>query len=611
MGFMPQRTISDVLTGVFQHDFILPAIQREFVWNKSQVCRLFDSLMLGYPIGTFLTWKVPQAKVGDYVFYDFVRDYHQRDNPYCPVIKPPTGKPLTAVLDGQQRLTALNIGLRGSHADKAPRLWWNNPHAFPVKRLHLHLLSAKHRDELGLSFDFRFLTNLEAASSDPGDAFWFEVREIMKLPEAYDVMQYLAEHKLGNNPGAVRTLSRLHAVVHTEQTINYYEEESGDLDKVLNIFIRVNSAGTVLSYSDLLLSVASSQWKELDAREAVRGLVTSLNQVGQGFDISKEMVLKAGLVLLDRGDIRFQLKNFDRDTMQQLEANWERLSTKLLLAVRLLHNFGFNRETLAANSVVIPLTYYLAKRELDDSYLSGQQHAADREVVRKWILRSLLKAGVWGSALDQLLIGLRSAVKDHGDGGWPQDEVEAEMARRGKSLAFQAAEIDDLVRQEYGKRAFSVLAMLYPPSDISQSMHVDHVFPKSRFTRSKLQKAGVEEQAISEFLELSQQLCNLQLLPGPVNVQKQAMMPLEWLESMYTDAAQRSMWLTTYDAEGLPASMADFRGFALARRERMRQRLSSYLGVDLSSGENEEAVQPPMEEVDEEVQLLEAGHVNE
>ncbi len=130
---MPQRTIADVLKGIFQHDFILPAIQREFVWNKSQICRLFDSLMLGYPIGTFLTWKVPQERASDYVYYDFVREYHQKDNPYCPVLKPPTGKPLTAVLDGQQRLTALNIGLRGSHADKAPRLWWNNPHAFFVR----------------------------------------------------------------------------------------------------------------------------------------------------------------------------------------------------------------------------------------------------------------------------------------------------------------------------------------------------------------------------------------------------------------------------------------------------------------------------------------------
>ncbi len=322
---MPQRTIADVLKGIFQHDFILPAIQREFVWNKSQICRLFDSLMLGYPIGTFLTWKVPQERASDYVYYDFVREYHQKDNPYCPVLKPPTGKPLTAVLDGQQRLTALNIGLRGSHADKAPRLWWNNPHAFPVKKLHLDLISAKQGDELGLSFDFRFLTTAEAAANAAGGAFWFEVRGVMDLPEAYDVMQYLAQHQLGNNVQAVRTLSRLHAVVHTEQVINYYEEESGDLDKVLNIFIRVNSAGTILSYSDLLLSVAASQWKELDAREAVRGLVTALNQVGQGFDLSKELVLKAGLVLLDRGDIRFQLRNFDRDTMQQLEVNWDRV----------------------------------------------------------------------------------------------------------------------------------------------------------------------------------------------------------------------------------------------------------------------------------------------
>ncbi len=168
----------------------------------------------------------------------------------------------------------------------------------------------------------------------------------------------------------------------------------------------------------------------------------------------------------------------------------------------------------------------------------------------------------------------------------------------------------NLVRQEYGKRAFAVLAMLYPPGDISQSIHVDHVFPKSRFTKSRLQKAGVPADQIPEFMSLSQELCNLQLLPGPVNVQKRAMMPTEWLKSMYTDAAQRSMWLTTYDAEGIPDDMGQFREFALSRRERMRQRLSVYLGVDLAS-EDGEVNEPPMEQVDEEVQLLEAGHLNE
>ena len=51
--------------------------------------------------------------------------------------------------------------------------------------------------------------------------------------------------------------------------MNYYQEKDQDLDKVLNIFIRVNSGGTPLSYSDLLLSVADAPVEALDAREEI------------------------------------------------------------------------------------------------------------------------------------------------------------------------------------------------------------------------------------------------------------------------------------------------------------------------------------------------------
>jgi hypothetical protein len=605
---MPQRTIAEMMTGVYRHDFVLPAIQREFVWNRSQVCRLFDSIMRGYPIGTFLTWKVPAERVGDYVFYDFIRDYHQRDHPYCPSLKPDGGNPITAVLDGQQRLTALNVGLRGSHAEKLPRLWWNNPQAFPVKHLYLDLRGAGGEEELGLSYDFRFLATEEAEDgTTKNGAEWFKVSHVLNMEDQFGVIQYLQKLELANDPVVTKTLVKLYSVVHTDRLINYYEEESDDLDKVLNIFIRVNSSGTALSYSDLLLSVATAQWKELDARDAIRELVDELNKIGQGFNFSKDLVLKTGLVILDKGDIRFQLRNFDRDTMQQLESGWNQLRRKLLLAAELLHQFGFSRDNLAANSVLIPITYYLHHRDLDQSYLTNQHSAGDRTAARRWVLKSLLKTGVWGSSLDQLLVGLRKAIKEQGAGGWPTLAVEAEMSRRGKSLQFESAELDDLVRQEYGKRAYAVLATLYSLADTTTTVHVDHIFPHSRFTSARLSKAGFDRAEIAELADLAEQVCNLQLLPGPVNVQKQAMLPLDWLAQHYADDAQRNMWLTTYDAQGLPADIGDFRKFALQRRERMRKRLADILGVDLSHPA--EVVAPTsetMDAVDEQAEMLTA-----
>ncbi|MCE2457133.1 MAG: recombinase family protein [Dehalococcoidia bacterium] len=83
-----RRYVIKTLDEIHRHDLVLPAIQREFVWRPGQICRLFDSLMQGYPFGTLLYWRIDPENSGKFQFFDFVRDYHQRDNPHCPPVGP-------------------------------------------------------------------------------------------------------------------------------------------------------------------------------------------------------------------------------------------------------------------------------------------------------------------------------------------------------------------------------------------------------------------------------------------------------------------------------------------------------------------------------------------
>ncbi|MCY4652320.1 MAG: DUF262 domain-containing protein, partial [Dehalococcoidia bacterium] len=76
------RTIKQTLDQIYRHDLVLPAIQREFVWSHDQICRLFDSLMQGYPFGAFLYWQIEPENSKNFKFYDFVREYHERDHPH-------------------------------------------------------------------------------------------------------------------------------------------------------------------------------------------------------------------------------------------------------------------------------------------------------------------------------------------------------------------------------------------------------------------------------------------------------------------------------------------------------------------------------------------------
>lgn len=164
--------------------------------------------------------------------------------------------------------------------------------------------------------------------------------------------------------------------VHNKNLISYYEERSQQLDKVLSIFIRMNSGGTVLSYSDLLLSIAVAQWSG-DARTEIHTLVDELNATGEGFNFSKDLVLKAGLMLAEIGNVGFKVENFVRENMEILEKRWPDIKRSLAVTVRLLASFGFNEKTLRADSAVLPIAYYVCRRNLDFDYVTKGQYASD------------------------------------------------------------------------------------------------------------------------------------------------------------------------------------------------------------------------------------------
>lgn len=581
-------TIRELLEAIQKNQFVLPAIQREFVWKPEQIARLFDSLMQGYPFGTFLYWKVEKDNSSCYKFYSFVRDYHELNNPHCPQLPVFHDTDLTSVLDGQQRITALNIGLCGSMAWRLPYKWKNNPDAYPTRHLYLDLL-ADHgdSDESGEKYRFEFLTEERVVSSKP-DECWFKVSDILGMQSGPSMLVWLNERlPQEDTTKAFTTLDQLYRVVHDKNLISYYEEKSQDLEKVLNIFIRMNSGGTVLSYSDLLLSIAVAQW-DGDARQEIHSLVDELNSTGDGFTFSKDIVLKAGLMLAGIGSVGFKVENFNRQNMEILERRWPDVKRGLKVAVQLLASFGFNERTLRADSALLPIAYYIGHRGLDSNYVSKSIYAKDRQTIRTWLIRSLLKAsGIWGSGLDTLLTALRDTINTHGADGFPVRELQTVMAKRGKSLIFSEEEIDEIVEMEYGdKRMFALLSLLFPFVDVTNHhFHIDHVFPKSRFAMPKLKRAGVPEDSIDSFKQMANSLPNLQLLEGTENIEKQAAMPAEWIMESFGAGATRTNYRDNHLLGEVPESITDFESFYSSRKAALRLKIAQMLAN--SEGETE------------------------
>jgi hypothetical protein len=586
MGHKEPMTIAAALRLTQKNELILPAIQREYVWKPSQVIKVFDSIMRGYPVGSFLSWRVLPETISKFKFYGFMRDYSAFDKRHNPVVDIPADREVTAVLDGQQRLTSLNIGLRGTYAYRNKNGWASKEWSYPTRCLYLNLLDEAPENEAGLKYHFAFLTKdqVEAAAEDEARK-WFPVAEIFDAAEPAAMMQIPAKYSVGNDAGAVAMVGRLWQAVHHNASLHFYEEDDQDIERVLDIFVRVNSGGTVLSYSDLLLSIATAQWKG-DARAAVHDLVESLNKTGQGFDFSQDTVLKSGLVLADVGDIAFKVKNFTKANMAVLELNWEALSTSLQVAVGILSDFGLSAATLAADSVLIPVAYYVHLRGLTQSYRFSTKDKADRAALRSWVLRSLIVRGVWGSGLDTLLRDLRETIKKSGADRFPLEAIERTMALRGKSLEVTAALVEDVLDLGYGgTRTWAVLATLFDHVDTKMQYHVDHVFPQAALDAKLLKKAKAanggrtfSDAEIGEITARRDLLPNLELLPGPVNIGKSDTAPDTWVAKEHSDGDERRSFLRLNALPAdLPHSAEDFLAFFEARRATLAERIKDKL----------------------------------
>lgn len=584
MSYQTALTISEIIEDIHKKKYLLPAIQREFVWEPAQIERLFDSLMRDYPISSFLFWHVSKEKVGKYEFYEFLRNYHERKQKHNPKANVTGEEEITAVLDGQQRLTSLYIALKGSYAYKLPRKRWDSEQAYPERKLYLNLLSEA--EDPDLEFDFRFLTKAEAEKKDENN-FWFPVGQIFDLKELDEVSQFLIEAGLFTDYGrekssfANKALSKLYKVIHLQPSISYYLEKSQELDKVLNIFIRINSGGTQLSYSDLLLSIATAQWETKDAREEITRFVDEINELGDGFYFNKDFVLKSCLVLSGFSDIAFKVDNFEKSNMLKIESLWESITGAIRIAVDLIASFGYSHSTLVSNNALIPIAYYLLKINAEDNYVHSTHTAHDRHKIKKWLVLSLVKRA-FGGQPDNVLRPIRNLINQHKDSGFPTDQIIEYFKGTNKTLIFSEEDIDALLAYKYGQSyTFSVLALLYPSLDFKNIFHIDHIWPKSLFTNSKLKKLGVPESEVESYKDRVNLISNLQLLEAIPNIEKQDRPFQVWLEDTFPDERMRAAFKEKhYIPNDTNLSFNNFLSFFEAREHLLRTTLKQILSVE-------------------------------
>jgi len=524
--------IRDAMEKIASNHFVLPAIQRKFVWRPNQIEMLFDSIMRGYPINSFMLWEISNSEIkNNYKFYSFIKDYIDKfneDNPDAPTSVLQSN--FYAVIDGQQRLTSLYVGLTGSYRYKRPSKWFkNNEDVMPTRRLYLDL-----REPFDTSIDnenqynFKFLTNSEIEQSFiNNDNIWFKVANILTFEDLSDVNRYLIEQGLSENQFAMKTLVTLFQRINGDELINYYTETEQNQDKVLDVFIRTNSGGTPLSFSALLMSIASANWKKYDARDEMKKLKEEIYELGNPrFDVSQDVILKSLLVLSDI-DVKFKIQNFGRINVRMFEEKWIDIRKSILSAFVLLEKLGFNDSLLRAKNAVIPIAYYIYKNNLSAEIVKDNFCKNDLNRISKWLTISLLK-GIFGGTSDSVLRNLRTVISESSSKAYfPLKEItEKFKGEADKNYSFDIDFVNALVEEQYGSVIGSLTLFLLYPSLLLQhgkSIAQDHMHPKTMFIdKEKLNSINVPESEKKFFADQKNWngLGNIQLLSETENKSK-------------------------------------------------------------------------------------------
>ncbi|GAA7615686.1 DUF262 domain-containing protein [Helicobacter pylori] len=517
MGVFLDNSIKNVVDGLNVRYF-LPDIQREYVWLKKadekKIEQLFDSILRGYPIGSFLFWKLQKEDIAksdeqdenklNFQLYQFITNYdEQKPHNEKIYIEQITRDDLSIVLDGQQRLTSLYIGLKGTRTLKKKGARNDNSNAYKEKRLYLNLKHQPNMDNPEDNYQFEF--HAKTPENDKKH-WWFKVGDILELKS---VVNYVREHDLGDKESEL--LETLNKAFHDKQLISFFEETEKNLNKVLNIFIRVNSGGVKLSYSDLLMSILTASFSS-DIREKMNELVDALKERGFS-NVGQDQVLKTCLLLIGK-DTTFELKNFNKNNIKEIEDNWEKITKSICNAAELLEDFGYAGHLGSAYILSTLAYFYFLRQKMDKN---------DEEQALKFV-RNAQITSYFTPSTDTKLSIINHSIKE----ARAFEAFNHNLAKHQTCpLKITNDAIEGVVRSSSDALVFPILQILYPNLNYkTTTFHIDHIYPKSKFNEKnkKLDK---------DFYKWGNYLYNLQLLEGAENSAKKNKDPEVWLKEEY------------------------------------------------------------------------------
>jgi len=567
--------IQELVAKIERGEIRLPEMQRSYVWQKTRVRDLLDSLYRDYPSGSILIWETGE-------------DVPTREFSIAQEAK--NQSKFQLLLDGQQRLTSLSAILRGDPV-----------HVRGLKKPVDILFNLEHPDKLEsvTEVDDHTSTNTDADDEGVEDASENELRD------RFEKMTFVVHNKmLESVPHWVSVTDVFKESSTTSQIIkkagvtsmddpkfNKYETRITRLrnikdynyhvhilghdksyEEVAEIFVRVNSLGAKLRSSDLALAQITSKWN--DSLKVFQAYDEAWKK--DGFDLDQSIYLK-NLMAFATGQSSFNTIN--RLSESKLKESWEQAKDGMEYSLNFLRSNAKIESPALLSSAFLAIT--IAKYGHEMEYHLSKNEANQ---LRYWALLANTK-GRYSRGSSETLLNQDLRILT-GEGNVIDDLINTLEAQVGR-LDISEADIENKnTRSAYFKTMFlafkdngakdwnSQVEISIKHTGSRDSLQFHHIFPKSLLK-------GMEKSKVND-------ICNLAFIGGATNRKISNKLPEEYLPRVVDKGGEEALLRQCVPTDPQLWKIEEYEKFLKERRKLVVKRLNDFLGHKWGSRENSE-----------------------
>ena len=553
-------TIYAAMQNIKSNKYVMPAFQRQFVWSMEQIEKLWDSILLDYPIANFLFWNVTEKNVSeDTYFCNFLQEVtfdsrKQSDSKNYETSGINLSYTDTAILDGQQRLTSLYLSLYGSayiRQKYARTQYRGGTVAKLLIELNKNKLEVDEEEYNSKKYDIRYSVKVERLSPTQ-----FEIRRILedkfknKSTRNDAIQAAISKVPPDSKEYARETLNKLCVKVYEEMLINYTEIFDMNQDDALEMFVRFNSGGKPLRKHEITMSILEAYWP--NAKSAFGTLFTASYA-----DYGTDFIIRTALMLY--GDV--VKSNISKKIADELHNNWSSFSQALVDLESLLKEFKVDVSRFSSSwNVLLPIIYVIYYNPNYMDCIDG---------IKAYLHRAILFT-YFQSGTTSKLQQMKSNINNY------EFEITVDMLEQMSDLRVTEGKIDDIINSEKSSRIandalyFISLDWISPKFKYAQ----DHLHPDERFQR--VNPASVPMATWRQWYANRNRLPNLWLLEGSSNGTKGDMPLLDYYNEK-NDSQKEQFRKQAMIPENISLEIDAFGEFYEKRKDILVQRIRELL----------------------------------